>query len=215
MFTASAHLRPFAVRLRKFRSLAVAVVVSVASLRLSATPPVEYGEKRVFVRGGMQAEESQTEPASVPLEKGDIDSALELLTLRIHYAMKAASAPAAPETRAGVSKDAPLLLRLFGLGQKESDDDHDSDDEQFSPIQTASPNLIIGEIVHVDPERQFAVAWLMSAEIKPAQTLRSRDGSLNETARLNPGGYRDGRAVVLETIEGAPNIGDIVDIPAD
>ncbi len=77
-----------------------------------------------------------------------------------------------------------------------------------SPYIAPSRNLIVGEIVSVDPEQGIAVGWMQSRFITLERNVITRNHELETTAVLRPTSFRNGRAYGLDIAVGLPRVGD-------
>jgi hypothetical protein len=86
--------------------------------------------------------------------------------------------------------------------------------ETGSSALAASPNLVVGRIVAVDPERGFAFVDLgfeapAGAQVDGAELI-VRTLDLRETARLRASSYVHGKTLGTKIVSGQPSPGDEV-----
>lgn len=74
----------------------------------------------------------------------------------------------------------------------------------------ASPNIVVGRIVSVNPAEGIAVVWMESRFINLERDVVTRNHELKVTGVLSPTTFRNGRAYGLQIVEGVPNKGEEV-----
>lgn len=151
-----------------------------------------------FIRPGMETEAAEdAKPEQV--------EAVEAVPL-----WQRSSAPS--RTAGGLRGRRPLAQR----GGASEDGNYMQDESQVDPLLSApatllpSPNLVIGEIISVDPSHGTAVLWLKTRHIFVDQPVISRGLDLQPSATLAPAQQRLGRAQGMVISEGMPRQGDEV-----
>jgi len=84
---------------------------------------------------------------------------------------------------------------------------------EFSGPTPPTPNVSIGKLVSVNPDRKIAVCWLRTRYLRPLQPMVTRNYELEITGVLIPSGTQDGRSAGFWIAEGKPRRGDEVIFP--